>query len=267
MMGIMKSLVRIVSLGVFFSVVVVLVAPQQSLAAEGTVLPDTIPDKVWPPPLEPQLSWSVLVDQLEHRFQNGKNVLRWDVEGWFGGDYNRLWLRTEGDQRVRKGSGGEFEAQLLYSRLIAAFWDFQVGVRHQRLYGPGADRSRSFVALGLEGLAPYWFELEPSLFISDRGDVSARLAATYDILFTQRLIAQPRFEINAAAQDVKNFGIGAGVNNVELGLRLRYEIRREAAPYIGVSWVRKLGETAGIARREGEPVENFSVVLGVRLWF
>lgn len=266
MMKIKNSLVRTVLAALFCFFSLVSLAREIS-AAEATVLPQTVPQQTWPSPVEPQLSWAVIVDQLEHRFQNGKNLFRWDTEGWFGGDSNRIWFRTEGEQRVRKGSGGEAEGQLLYSRLIAPFWELQVGFRHQRLYGPGPDRSRSFFALGAEGLAPYWFELEPSLFISDRGDVSARLAATYDLLFTNRLILQPRFEINAAAQDVKKFGIGAGVNNVELGGRLRYEIRREVAPYIGVSWVRKVGETAGISRREGEPVDNFSVVLGVRLWF
>lgn len=266
MMKIMKPIARIV-LAEILCFVALVSAPRETPAAEASVSPETVRDKTWPSPVEPQLSWSVLFDQLEHRWQNGKNLFRWDMEGWVGGDYNRIWLRTEGEQRVRTGRGGEFEAQLLYSRLVAPFWDFQVGVRHQRLYGPGSDRSRSFVALGFEGLAPYVFDVEPFVFISDRGDVSARVAATYDVLFTQRLILQPRFELNAAAQDVKKFGIGAGLNNVELGARLRYEIRREVAPYFGVSWVRKVGETAGISRREGEPVDNFSVVVGVRLWF
>jgi len=263
MMEIIKPLVRIVLAEVLCFVALVS-APRETLAAEAIVLPD----KTWPSPVEPQLSWSLLVDQLEYRWQNnGKNLFRWDMEGWVGGDYNRIWLRTEGEQRVRRGSGGEAEAKLLYSRLVAPFWEAQVGVRHQRLYGPGPDRSRSFFALGFEGLAPYVFDVEPFVFISDRGDFSARLAATTDVLFTQRLILQPRFELNAAAQEVKKFGIGAGLNNVELGARLRYEIRREVAPYFGVSWVRKVGDTAGISRREGEPVDNFSVVLGVRLWF
>lgn len=265
-MKITMPLVRIVLAEVLCFVALVS-APRETLTAEASVLPETVPDKTWPSPVEPQLSWYLLADQLEHRWHNGKNLFRWDMEGWVGGDYNRIWLRTEGEQRVRKGTGGEAETQLLYSRLVAPFWEFQVGVRHQRLYGPGPDRSRTFASLGFEGLAPYYFDLEPFLFISDRGDVSARMAATTDLLFTQRLILQPRLEINAAAQDVKKFGIGAGVNNVELGLRLRYELRREFAPYVGVSWVRKVGETAGIARREGEAVDNFSVVLGVRLWF
>lgn len=266
MMAITKTFVRTLSAQVYCSLAIVFMA-RAAVAADVPILPQTLPQQAWPSPLEPQLSWALIVDQLEHRFQDGKNLLRWDSEGWFGGSYNRIWLRSEGEQRVRKGSDGEVEAQILYSRLIAPFWELQAGIRHQRLYGSGRDRSRSFFALGAEGLAPYWFELEPSLFISDRGDLSARVTATYDLLFTQRLILQPRFEISAAAQDVEKFGVAAGVNNVELGARLRYEIRREVAPYVGVSWVRQVGETAGIARREGEPVDNLSVVLGVRLWF
>ena len=267
MMAVTTTFIRTLLAEVCFVLAICSMA-RTAAAADVPVLPQTVPQQTWPSPLEQQLSWALIVDQLEHRFQNsGKNLFRWDMEGWFGGDYNRIWFRSEGEPRVREGSGGEAEWQVLYSRLISPFWELQAGFRHQRVWGSGPDRSRSFFALGAEGLAPYWFELEPSLFVSDRGDVSARLTATYDLLFTNRIILQPRFEINAATQDVKKFGIGAGINNVELGARLRYEIRREVAPYVGVSWVRKVGETADISRREGEPVDNFSVVLGVRLWF
>lgn len=216
---------------------------------------------------EPELFGSVLVDLLEYSLDDGPDAVRWDVEGWVGGDWNRVWLRTEGNQRFAGGDRGEAEAQLLYSRLVAPYWELQVGVRHQRLYGTGPDESRTFLSLGFEGLAPYWFDVEPFLFVSENGDVSARLAATYDLFLTQRLILQPRFEIDLAAQDVEEFGVGAGVNDVELGLRLRYEIRREWAPYVGVSWVRKVGRTADLARREGEVVGDVSFVAGVRLWF
>lgn len=222
----------------------------------------------WSPPVEPQPFWSVLIDQFEYRRNEGQaDTFKWDVEGWAGYDYNRIWIRTEGEQRVTGDTGGEAEVQLLYSQLIAPFWELQAGVRHQRLYGGGPERSRTFASFGAEGLAPYRFDVEPFLFVSEDGDVSARLAATFDLLLTQRLIAQPRFETNAAAQDAKEFGIGEGVNSVELGWRLRYEFTREFAPYVGVSWLRKLGDTATLARRAGDNVDTVTFVVGIRMWF
>lgn len=131
----------------------------------------------------------------------------------------------------------------------------------------GPDRARTFAVIGVQGLAPYWFEVTPALFISDDGDVSARLTASYDLLFTQRFIVQSRIEVNAAAQDARKFGVESGFNDVELGLRFRYEIRREFAPYIGVNWLRKLGDTADLAREEGDDVDALGVVVGFRLWF
>lgn len=221
----------------------------------------------WPEPVEdnPVLGL-LLVDQLEYRSNDdGPDTLNWDAEGWIGTDYHKLWLKTEGEDR-RSGDSGEWEVQALYSRLVAPFWDFQAGLRHDRIYG-ARDRDRSFAVVGFEGLAPYWFEVTPALFLSEDGDLSARFTASYELLFTQRLILQPSFEINAAAQKVQEFDVGSGINDVELGLRLRYEIEREFAPYIGVSWTNKLGETADIARSEGEETRDFAVMAGVRFWF
>lgn len=230
--------------------------------------PTQMSHKDWPRPVEDQeLRGFLLFEQLEYRWNQGPNAFRWDGQGWVGGDYNRLWVKSEGDQRTSKDKGGEAEGQFLYSRLIAPFWDFQAGLRYDKLWGKGPDPSRLFGVIGFQGLAPYWFEVEPALFVSDRGDVSARLTATYDLLFTQRLILQPRLETEVAVQRVKRFGVGRGINDVDLGLRLRYEIKREFAPYVGISWNRKLSDTADLARRERERVGTFAVVLGVRLWF
>jgi copper resistance protein B len=223
--------------------------------------------ETWPAPIEDnQIFWFLLFDQLEFRGHEGPDPLRWDAEGWLGTDYNRLWLKTEG-QHISTERNGELEVQFLYSRLISSFWEFQAGLRYDRTYGPGPDRSRFFAVIGIQGLAPYWFELEPALFISGDGDVSARLTANYDLLFTQRLILQPRFEFNVAIQDVEDFGVGSGLNDLSLGFRLRYEIKREFAPYFGISWLRKFGEAADISRREGETADDFNVVGGLRLWF
>lgn len=222
----------------------------------------------WPEPVEDNQIFSMLlVDQLEYRNNEGQDTLNWDAQGWVGTDYNKLWLRTEGEDGRSGGGGGEWEVQALYSRMVAPFWDFQTGLRYDRLYGGGQDRDRGFAVIGFEGLAPYWFEVTPALFVSQDGDVSARVSASYDLLFTQRLILQPRFEINAAAQRVEEFEAGRGINDVELGLRLRYEIKREFAPYVGVSWTRKLGDTADMARSEGGETSDFAVVAGLRFWF
>lgn len=208
----------------------------------------------------------LLFDQLEYRSQGSGSAFRWDVQNWIGGDYNRLWIKTEGLVHTAR-SQGEAEAQVLYSRLIAPFWDLQAGLFYERRYRPGPDRSRVLGVIGLQGLAPYWFDVESALFVSDNADLSARLTATTDLLFTQRLIAQPRFELNGAAQKAEEFGVGAGLNSVELGLRLRYELRREFAPYVGISWVRRLGETAALARRQGDQTGDFAVLAAVRLWY
>jgi copper resistance protein B len=134
-------------------------------------------------------------------------------------------------------------------------------------YESGETLSRGFAVIGVEGLAPYLFEVNGHLFVSQKGDISVRIEGENDLFITQRLIAQPRVEINLAVQQVKKFGIGSGINNVELGFRLRYEIRRQFAPYIGVSWNRKLGKTADFARREGGLASRLGLVGGIRMWF
>lgn len=209
----------------------------------------------------------LLVDQLEYRMHKGDDLLRWDADGWYGGDLNRFWFRTEGEQTAQGPSVGSAEIHGYYSRLIAPFWDAQVGLRYDQLWEPGSDSSRAFAAIGLQGFAPYRFDVAPALFISEDGDLSARLTAIKEYRLTQRLIAQGRFETEIAAQDVHKFGVGEGFNHVELGFRLRYEIRREFAPYIGVNWERKLGETETMARQSGEDPNVVSFVAGVRIWF
>jgi copper resistance protein B len=242
-----------------------LAAPSPAFAEQAVVPP---PPKDWPDPvMDDQIIGYVLFDQLEYRVNEGPDTFTWEVQGWLGRDYDKLWVKTEGDQRLSGDNGGDPEVQLLYSRLLAPFWYFQVGGRYDQRYGDGADRSRFFAVVGVQGLAPYWFDIEPALFISEDGDVSARLEAEYELLLTQRLILQPRLEVEVAGQEVKKFGVGEGFNDVELGLRLRYEIRREFAPYIGVTWTRLLGHTANFVRREGDEVDNLAFVVGVRIWF
>jgi copper resistance protein B len=237
------------------------------VTAETQLPPGTV-GKKWPKPVEDRRRFGfLLLDQLEYRVQQGADTLNWDTTGWYGGDYNRLWLKSEGGWRTSGERGGEAQLQALYGRLIAPFWDFQAGLRYDQFSGAGFDRSRGFAVIGVEGLALYWFEVETALFISQDGDVSANLTATYDLLLTQRLILQPRLDFDAAVQSAKKFGVGEGANSIGLGLRLRYEITREFAPYIGVQWLARFGETADISQRGGGRVEDIALVFGVRLWF
>ena len=204
----------------------------------------------------------LLIDRLEHRWQKGNDLRAWDVQGWIGGDYNKLWLKSEGEEE--KGGGTErVDVEALYARLISPFWYVQAGVRYEERPSP----SRTSLALGVQGLAPYWFEVDATTYVSEKGKLSARLEAEYDLLFTQRLILQPLVETAFAAYAEPERGVGQGFNDIELGLRLRYEIRRQFAPYIGVTWSRKLGDTADLARRANQDVTERAVVAGVRLWF
>ncbi|MDP3675680.1 MAG: copper resistance protein B [Novosphingobium sp.] len=204
----------------------------------------------------------IMFNLAEVQLREGRDGYRWDGEGWFGGDINRLVIKSEGSGSFGEGPD-DAEVQALYSRAIGPYFNLHAGLRHDFTPNP----SRTYATVGFEGLAPYWFEVEGALFLSDKGDVLGRLEGYYDQRITQRLILQPRAELNLAAQDVPENGIGAGLSDIELGLRLRYEIAREFAPYVGVSWDRKLGDTADFARAAGEDPSSTSVVLGIRAWF
>lgn len=206
-----------------------------------------------------------LTDLLEFVPSPRDNSIRLDGLGWIGGDYNRLLLRAEGDQPTARGRGS-WQLDAFYGRLVSPFWTAAVGARLDTRAVGGRRATRGLLALGFEGLAPYWFEMEPTLFVSQSGDVSAQLTSSVDVLITQRLILQPRVEMNAAVQSVPTFGIGSGLNDFELGARVRYEFRRELAPYVGVSWLRRTGATASMARRDDLPVSDLSFVVGMRLW-
>ncbi|WP_296744653.1 copper resistance protein B [Mesorhizobium sp.] len=204
----------------------------------------------------------VLLNIAEYQFRNGRDGYRWDGEAWFGGDINRLFVKSEGEGAFRKGIESA-EVQALYSRTIGPYFNLQAGVRQDL----GPSPKRTYATVGIEGLAPGFFELEGALFLSNKGELLGRLEGYYDQRVTQRLILQPRAELNFAAQDVPENRIGSGLSNAELGLRLRYEIRREFAPYVGVSWDRRFGDTARYARADGDSASSKSIVAGIRVWF
>lgn len=203
----------------------------------------------------------IVVDQLEIRAADGSDPLVWDAEGWIGKDLHKFWIKTEGE--YLDGRVEEMELQALYSRAVAPFWDVQLGWRRDIRPTP----ERDWLAFGLKGLAPYFFDIDVALFVGDSGRTAARLQAEYEAMLTQRLILVPEIELNLYGKDDPATGIGSGLANIEAGLRLRYEIRREFAPYIGLNWTRLYGRTADFARAEGAAVDDTQLVIGVRAWF
>jgi copper resistance protein B len=248
------------------------IAPPPPAALSG---PENAADALWDPKLMADkraaelidmhggmTASKVLLDRLEYRAQDGRDGYAWDGEAWYGGDYDRLWLKTEGE-----GAFGdaleEAEVQALYSRAIDPWFNLQAGVRYD--IRPKPDRAH--LVVGIQGLAPYWFEVDGALFLSDEGDLTARFEAEYDQRITNRLILQPRVELDLAAQDLPEIGIGAGLSSLEAGLRLRYEIVPEFAPYAGVQYERRFGHTADFARAAGEDAGGWAFLAGLRSWF
>lgn len=202
------------------------------------------------------------VSLAEFAAKAGDDGYRWEGDAFIGDDINRLVLQTEGEGAVRRGIE-EAEAQVLYSRAVTRYTDVQFGLRHDFEPGPAT----TYLTAGFETLLPYWIDAEGALFLSERGDLSARLHATHDLRITQKLILESRAEMNLAAQDVQETATGSGLTSGEAGLRLRYELRRDFAPYVGVSYERSFGRTADFARSAGDHVDSTSIVLGVRGWF
>lgn len=204
--------------------------------------------------------WFVLADRLE--YQSNDTALA-DVEAWYGTDEHRLKLKAETAYDLAADDFEEAELSGLYARPIAPFWDAQIGLR----VDAAGENSRNWAVLGVEGLAPYFFHVDAALLVSFHGEVTAEFEASTDVLLTQRLIAQPRTELTFAAQDIPEIAVGSGLASAELGLRLRYEITRAFAPYVGLSYERKAGRTADFARAAGEDPGGAAFVAGVRLWF
>lgn len=202
----------------------------------------------------------VLLDQLEWQDAKG-GAQAWDAKGWIGADLDRLWLRSEGEREDGRTDAAFAEA--LYGRAISPWWDLLVGVRNDFRPGP----QRTWAALGVQGLAPYKFDIEATAYIGEAGRTHARFEAEYELLLSNRLILQPQLEAELYGENDRQRRIGSGLSSIELGLRLRYEWRREFAPYLGVVWSRQFGDSADFARADGERVEDTRLVAGIRIWF
>lgn len=202
----------------------------------------------------------LMINLAEYRPARRGDGYAWNGEAWIGGDIDRLVLKSEGEGGERLDHA---ELQGLWSRALDPYWNLQAGIRQDIRPRPG----RTYATVAIEGLAPYWFEVEASLFLSNKGDLSARIEAYHDLRITQRLILQPRIEANVAASDDPATGTGSGLSDAELGLRLRYEISRRFAPYVGVIHERRFGDTGRYAIAEGEARRDTRAVFGVRAWF
>ncbi len=243
--------------------------PQSGAASGGTGIttPPNSPGRAnWPKPIDDNAHYSYfLVDLMEYQRIRDINAIRWDALGWYGGDKQRLWIKSGGELYGSSRAGGEADVQALYGRLIAPFFDLQAGVRYEKHF-ENTNPHRVFAVVGLQGLAPGRFEIEPAFFVSNKGKTSVRFTGTYETLLTQRLILQPRFETEIAFQRDSEFGVARGVNDIEVGLRLRYEVRRELAPYFGVTFRQSFDATAQRVLREGGVPNALEFVIGLRMW-
>jgi copper resistance protein B len=233
------------------------VTPEERAAAFPVIAPHVMHEHMHEDPLTSSLH----AEEFEWQARDGGDALKWDVIGWLGTDMHRLWLRDEGEHVA--GSQVGSRAELLYGQPVAPWWDVVAGLRHDS----GAATSRNYAALGLQGLAPQWLHVEATGYAGEGGQLGLRLQFDYDWLLTNRLILAARAEAEAWSDTDAEAGIGSGVGEVTAGLRLRYEWRREFAPYVGVEWSGSHGETADLARQAGEATRDCRVVAGLRFWF
>ncbi|WP_323773326.1 copper resistance protein B [Alcanivorax sp.] len=219
---------------------------------------------------EPLRFSQVLVDQLEVRDTDEGRVLGWEASAWYGGDLNKVYFATEGERLMAPEHDDEDPAtegaqtRLAWSHAFAPYWDWQLGVR--RDWQPD-DPSRDWASLGVQGIAPYQFEVDANLFIGEGGLTNLRMEAEYELMLTQKLVLVPSVEASIYGKEDRELGIGNGLTDIEAGLRLRYEIRREIAPYIGINWEKQYGDTADMTRAAGGKTEEGSLVAGIRVWF
>lgn len=217
---------------------------------------------------EDRIFWHWLFTQFEGRSNGPENELRWDGEAWVGTDMNKLWFKSEGFYNKHGQGHGKIEDgihEVLYDRPIPflRYFDWQAGFR----YDGDSSPPRYWGAFGIEGLAPEFFDLEATLYVRDAGHFAARIVSFYDVYLTNRLIAQPEIEMNFYSKKDPSRAVGTGLSELDTGLRLRYEITRKFAPYIGFAYTQQVGETGGFVRKEGDIVYDPRVVFGFRLWY
>lgn len=204
----------------------------------------------------------IMLNRAEVQYGDDEDTGVWDVDAWYGGDINKVWLKTEGEYSFDTNDFEDAEAQLLWSHAVSRFFDLQTGVRYD--FEPGG---LAHAVLGFQGLAPYWFEVDGAAYVSEAGDLTADFEAEYDLRLTQQLILQPRFAAAFSAQDIPERDLGSGLTDLQAGLRLRYEIRREFAPYFGVEYRNAFGGTADRIETAGGDPEETRFIIGIRTWY
>ncbi len=203
----------------------------------------------------------LLLDRIEQFHSGRSHGQAVDAQGWAGGDLDKLWLKVDGERA--DGKLGATRTEALWNHAVATYWGLQAGARHDFGDGPG----RTWAAFGFQGLSPYWFDIQATAYVGQSGRTALRFEAEYDLRLTQRLILQPDVKVGLYGKNDLARGIGAGLSDIDAGLRLRYEISRKFAPYIGVVWNRKFANTARYARESGNAVQETRVVAGLRIWF
>jgi copper resistance protein B len=208
-----------------------------------------------------KLFGKVMLDRIEWQNTSGDARLEWDAAAWYGGDFSKLRIESEGEQRT--GDTEDSRTEIAWDRIVSAWWSLRLGARHDGGAGP----ARDWAAVGIAGLAPGFIEVEASVYLGEDGRTALRFTGQRDFLFTQRLVLQPEIELAAYGKDDAGRLIGAGLSDLKIGLRLRYEVRREFAPYIGVGWEGHLGDSADLRQAAGEDAHEFLWLAGVRAWF
>ena len=256
------SILRIIPLAAAIVLPALAAAAQTPAAPQKTLLITAMePDAAMPPVMDSGITAHVLFDQLEGRFNGSNPEFRWDGQGWAGTDFDKLWIKSEGT--FSNGTLGDGQQQFLYDRAITTYFDLQGGLRSDLDSRP----ARNWAAFGIQGLAPYFFDLEVTGYASSEGHFAGKVQASYDLLITQRLILQPQAELNLYSKADPARLVGAGFSDIDTGLRLRYELSRKFAPYLGVVYQGTFGQTAKFARQAGESTGDVRFVLGVRAWF
>jgi copper resistance protein B len=234
-------------------------AAAQTAAAKDEPTPGVEPVQ---PVMDRPILTHVIFSQLEGRWNGTNSEFRWEGQGWVGTDYDKLWIKSEGTLQGN-GTLDDGQHQFLYDRAITTYFDLQGGLRSDIDSRP----TRNWAAFGIQGLAPYFFDLELTGYVSNQGHLAAKLEASYDLLITQRLILQPQIELNLYSKADPVRLVGAGFSDIDTGLRLRYEFSRNFAPYLGVVYEGRFGQSASYARRLGESTGDFRFAFGVRVWF
>ena len=257
------SALRIFSLSAAFFVLAGAAAAQPPAAPDQSQLIPGLEYMGTVQPVEDRRVFAhVIFNQLEGRFNGSNPEFRWDGQGWVGTDYNKLWIKSEGTLQST-GTLEDGRDEFLYDRAISTYFDLQGGLRSDLDSRP----TRNWAAFGLQGLAPYFFDVELTGYVSNAGHFAARLETSYDLLITQRLILQPEMELNLYSKADPARLVGAGFSDIDTGLRLRYEFSRKFAPYLGVVYEGKFGQTANFARTAGESTGDVRFVAGLRVWF